>query len=230
MKIENLLPVITKELGDTWIHGVGSDPVLMAEFRALSRLRLNWINQSKFTFGSKQDMAFGLPLLMVAEHTWGRDVKTFLKDWNIYLPDDFKAARQKPNFKQMEQSWKEKRNYIDRAIKALPTEEKQEALTVLKALSPSVPEISSYSKIRNLNKIIRTKYYNFKISASNGSIISLKDNKSGKEWASEKNPLFLYSYQTFSNDDYERFFNQYLTKKCSGHWLILVSRGWKILM
>lgn len=213
LKIENLLPVITKELGDTWIHGVGSDPVLMAEFRALSRLRLNWINQGKFTFGSKQDMAFGLPLLMVAEHTWGRDVKTFLKDWNIYLPDDFKAARQKPNFKQMEQSWKEKRNYIDRAIKALPTEEKQEALTVLKALSPSVPEISSYSKIRNLNKIIRTKYYNFKISASNGSIISLKDNKSGKEWASEKNPLFLYSYQTFSNDDYERFFNQYLTKK-----------------
>lgn len=183
----------------------------MAEFRALSRLRLNWINQGKFTFGSKQDMAFGLPLLMVAEHTWGRDVKTFLKDWNIYLPDDFKAARQKPNFKQMEQSWKEKRNYIDRAIKALPAEEKQEALTVLKALSPSVPEISSYSKIRNLNKIIRTKYYNFKISASNGSIISLKDNKSGKEWASEKNPLFLYSYQTFSNDDYERFFNQYLT-------------------
>lgn len=198
LKIENLLPVITKELGDTWIHGVGSDPVLMAEFRALSRLRLNWINQGKFTFGSKQDMAFGLPLLMVAEHTWGRDVKTFLKDWNIYLPDDFKAARQKPNFKQMEQSWKEKRNYIDRAIKALPAEEKQEALTVLKALSPSVPEISSYSKIRNLNKIIRTKYYNFKISASNGSIISLKDNKSGKEWASEKNPLFLYSYQTFS--------------------------------
>lgn len=213
MKIENLLPVITKELGDTWIHGVGSDPVLMAEFRALSRLRLDWINQDKLTFGSKQDMAFGLPLLMVAEHTWGRDVKTFLKDWNIYLPADFKAARQKSNFKQMEQSWKEKRSHIDRAIKTLPAEEKQEALTVLKALSPSVPEISSYSKIKNLDKIIKTKYYNFKISASNGSIISLKDNKSGKEWASEKNPLFLYSYQTFSNDDYERFFNQCLTKK-----------------
>lgn len=213
LKIENSLPVITKELGDTWIHGAGSNPALMAEFRALSRLRLDWIKQGKFTFGSKQDMAFGLPLLMVAEHTWGRDVKTFLKDWDIYLPADFKATRQKPNFRQMEQSWKEKRSHINRAIETLPAEEKQEALAVLKALSPSVPETSGYSKIGDMDKVIKTKYYDFKISASNGSIISLKDKKNGKEWASEKNPLFLFSYQTFSNDDYERFFNQYLTKK-----------------
>jgi hypothetical protein len=27
------LPVVTQELGDTWIHGPGSDPLLIARFR-----------------------------------------------------------------------------------------------------------------------------------------------------------------------------------------------------
>lgn len=214
LKIESLLPIITKELGDTWIHGVGSDPALVADFRALSRLRLKWINEGKFAFGDKLDMAFGLPLLMVAEHTWGRDVKTYLKDWDIYLPIDFKEARQKPNFKQMEQSWKEKRRYIDHAINNLPSEEKQEALAVLKALKPSVPPKIDYKEIVNIDKTtIKTKYYDFRIDASNGSIVSLKDRRTGKEWAGDKNPLFLFSYQTFSNADYEKFLNQYLIKK-----------------
>ena len=34
------LPVVTGELGDTWIHGVGTDPRKVAQFRALSRWRL----------------------------------------------------------------------------------------------------------------------------------------------------------------------------------------------
>lgn len=33
------LPVVTAEIGDTWIHGVGSDPGKLAEYRALLRMR-----------------------------------------------------------------------------------------------------------------------------------------------------------------------------------------------
>lgn len=33
------LPVVTDEIGDTWIYGVASDPARLAEFRALLRLR-----------------------------------------------------------------------------------------------------------------------------------------------------------------------------------------------
>ena len=32
------LPVVTEELGDSWIHGTASDPVKLARFRALQRL------------------------------------------------------------------------------------------------------------------------------------------------------------------------------------------------
>lgn len=213
LKIENNLPVVTKELGDTWIHGVGSDPTLVAQFRALSRLRLKWVNEGKFAFGDEQDMAFGLPLFMVAEHTWGRDVKVYLRDWDIYLPADFKAARSKSNFKQMEQSWHEKRRYIDRAVNNLPMQERKEALELLKSLKPSLSSTSEYSELKNFDKVIETKHYEFKINASNGSIISLKDRQTGQNWANKEHPLFLYSYQTFSNADYDRFLSQYLIRK-----------------
>ena len=33
------LPVITQEIGDTWIHGVGTDPKKVAQYRELLRWR-----------------------------------------------------------------------------------------------------------------------------------------------------------------------------------------------
>src|SRR4029077_11821713 len=36
------LPAINQEIGDTWIYGVGSDPVKVARYRELSRLRRSW--------------------------------------------------------------------------------------------------------------------------------------------------------------------------------------------
>ena len=125
--IRKQLPVITQELGDSWIHGVGSDPSKISKFREISRLRNKWLKDKTLKFGDATDLAFGIPLLMVAEHTWGLDVKTFLKDWDIYKPEDFKAARSKPNFKLMEQSWNEKRQYINDSISQLPLEKSTEA-------------------------------------------------------------------------------------------------------
>ena len=39
------LPVMTQEIGDTWIHGVASDPVKLARIRELVRLRSEWVAQ-----------------------------------------------------------------------------------------------------------------------------------------------------------------------------------------
>ena len=36
--IRSSLPVITNEIGDTWIMGVSSDPRKMAEYRAVARV------------------------------------------------------------------------------------------------------------------------------------------------------------------------------------------------
>lgn len=70
------LPVFTGEIGDTWIHGIGSDPARVAEFRALLRVRKasrerwedpDWIRFSRlllkvsdgvYTFPAATDLVF----------------------------------------------------------------------------------------------------------------------------------------------------------------------------
>lgn len=213
IKIEQNLPVITQEIGDTWIHGIESDPKLVSEFRALSRLRMKWIKEGSLLQGGKQDLDFGIPLLMIAEHTWGRDVKTFLKDWDIYLPQDFRQARSKSNFIVMEQSWKEKRKYIQKAIETLSAEKKIEALKTLETLNPVHVSLNGYSELKKVDKMITTKYYDFQLDSLTGAIVYLKDKITGNNWATKEHPLLVYSYQTFSHQDYERFLSQYLIKK-----------------
>lgn len=209
------LPVITQELGDTWIHGVGSDPLKIAQLREMSRLRAGWLNNKSLQLGDKTDLAFGLPLLMIAEHTWGLDVKTFLKDWDIYAPRDFHAARSKPNFKLMEHSWNEKRQYVEDAITGLPDDKATEARLKLQALKPVEYDYTGYEKIASVGNLLDTQFFELKIDSQTGCITKLKDKTSGIDWAGKNNPLCLFSYQTFSGADYERYQGQYLTQKSS---------------
>lgn len=36
---KRILPVVTGEIGDTWIYGVGSDPIKVRNYRAVMRMR-----------------------------------------------------------------------------------------------------------------------------------------------------------------------------------------------
>jgi hypothetical protein len=60
------LPVVTQEIGDTWIYGVASDPAKTAEYRALLRLRRAEADR----WDDPQFHAFSRLLLKIPEHTW----------------------------------------------------------------------------------------------------------------------------------------------------------------
>jgi hypothetical protein len=211
--IRKQLPVVTQELGDTWIHGVGSDPLKVARFREMSRLRKKCLEDKTIQFGDTTDLAFGIPLLMVAEHTWGLDVKKSLGDYNIYKPEDFKIARSKSNFRLMEQSWEEKREYINDSIAQLPDEKAFEAKEKIEALKPVPVNKAHFSKIENHHIELDTQFYELKINPETGGIVKFKDKASGFDWAKPDHPLCQFSYQTFSKPDFDRFQNQYLTNK-----------------
>ncbi|ANE45228.1 hypothetical protein SY83_01540 [Paenibacillus swuensis] len=94
LELKENLPVVTEEIGDTWIHGAGTDPWKVAAYRELLRLRSNWIGEGKWVEGSKEDAKFSGELLMVAEHTWGMDLKKYLPDFSNYGKTEFRAARE----------------------------------------------------------------------------------------------------------------------------------------
>jgi hypothetical protein len=127
-------PVVTQEIGDSWIHGTASDPIKLARFRALQRV------YDGFEEITPERRAFGRGLALVAEHTWGVDIKTYLRDDKAWDRPDFEAARQSDyRFAFTEQSWAEQRGYITTALDALGPKDRQAADTALVDLAPPAP-------------------------------------------------------------------------------------------
>lgn len=95
------LPVITSELGDTWIHGCPSDPKKVQIMREIHRVRAACVASGECTNDDPTFFNHSRLLLKNGEHTWGEDVKTWLHDvvnWNNSL---FEEARNASNFIQV---------------------------------------------------------------------------------------------------------------------------------
>lgn len=130
------LPVVTSEIGDTWIYGYGGAPQRMARFRALQNLYSKWIAQGRLNPDSDATLNFALELGLIAEHTQGMDVKTHLQNWDKYDTDAFQAARNTEPFQKMEASWKEIDDYLFSAIALLPAELQTEGRAALQPPTP----------------------------------------------------------------------------------------------
>lgn len=112
------LPVVDKDLADTWIHGIGSYPAEISQMRE-NRERARRLHRACFTrlLQGKAPLSGLAPLweqyyeavCLFAEHTWGADVKTWLGPDRVYEKSDFLAARDTEPCRFVEQSWQEQR-------------------------------------------------------------------------------------------------------------------------
>ena len=112
------LPVVDREIGDTWIHGGGTDPWKVARFREALRLRKEWLRAGKLLKGSPAYFSFSKPLLMIAEHTWGVSIGPHLQDTKNLPNAAFRRVRHRGTFLSCEASWQEQRDYLEDASNA----------------------------------------------------------------------------------------------------------------
>jgi hypothetical protein len=204
-------PVVTDEIGDTWIHGVASDPVKLARYREVARLRRAWIDQGKVKVGDKTDLAFLRRFLLAAEHTWGTDTKTYL-DHDHYKPQDLQTVLDRPGYRKMITSWAEKRDNIDVAVTTLPENLRGEATQKLATLRPVEPSTAGMRPF-NADQEIEGAHFTIALDEKSGAIRKLHHKATGREWAAADHLLALFSYQTFSADDYAQFMESYVTSK-----------------
>ena len=202
------LPVLEKEIGDTWIHGVASDPLKLARYREVARLRQGWLAQGKFAVGDATDIALLRHLLLEVEHTWGTDTKTWL-DFDHYIPNDLAAMLETKNYKVVQLSWQEKRQDLFAAIATLPSPLREQAQTAVRNLAPVESRLAHPSPFPAASEI-ETPHFIMGIDPKTGAIHRLRNKKSKREWASSEHPLALFSYQTLSQQDYSRFFDSYV--------------------
>lgn len=220
LKLKPQLPLVSGEIGDTWIHGVGSDPKKVSQFRELCRLRSQWLSQKEVSQDEKRFTDFSRRLLVVAEHTWGLDEKTHLDDYENYGPNQLGVAREHANFRKLESSWAEQRAYLGQAVEGLIASPLAvEAQSRLEDIRPKMPSRLGSEHVPDLTAAFDTDHFLLRFDASQGAISSLVDKRSGREWASGDCLIGLFRYQTFSQADYDRFLTQYLTSR--PEWAVL---------
>lgn len=227
------LPVVEHEIGDSWIHGVASDPVLTAGLRALLRLRTDWVASGALVPGTPECDAFSDGLLLVPEHTWGEDLKTYLPDYANYEKAAFRRARaadvidpvenpeefdayawaylehpspQGLSYSAFEASWAEQRAHLDRALAALSPERRDEALAAVDETRPVAANADGGVAI-DLAETHTFGAYQVRF-GDDGSLVGLVDAE-GTEWAGPRHPLAAYRYQTFDERDEARWLREY---------------------
>lgn len=112
-RISNIpnLPIIDKEIGDSWIHGAATDPQKMSRYRKILRHLEN---------NSFEDFDLSDNVLLVPEHTCGLDIKTFFNNKKDFYPEQM--IKCKKERETVEHSWAEQRDYVYKAEKLLNIE------------------------------------------------------------------------------------------------------------
>ncbi len=206
--VRGSLPIIKSEIGDTWIHGAGTDPTKLSRYRELARLRREWLTRPLSSEDQQRIERFSRSLILVPEHTWGMDEKTHLPDHTHYLPVDLAALRQTEAAQRFAASWAEQRAYIDTALTALDGSPlAAEAHDRLAALIPQPPSVDQSSTPTSIT--LQNSRFTLQFNAATGAIERLTDRQTSTEWADAAHPLALFRYELFGQEDYDRHWEQY---------------------
>lgn len=130
---------------------------------------------------------------------------------NIEIIEMFQETAQEKlasrSYSLMERSWNEQRDYLKQALVALHSERRLEAEAALKALEPK--RVKAYTGATELFADETYQLGSFQVEFTPaGSISRLKDS-TGREWAGPHNPIGLFTYETYSQEDYDRWFREY---------------------
>lgn len=206
------MPVVTEEIGDTWIYGIPSDPRKVARYGEVARLRRGWVAQRRFRAGDATDRQLLRRLLLAVEHTWGTDTKSYL-DNDHYRPRDLAAVLEEKNYRVMQTSWGEKQDDIDEGVANLPEGLREEARARLQAIGNMTlaPERAGAAMVPGT--LLETTHYRIAIDPETGAITRMENRRTGRNWATTEHPLALFTYQTLSAAEFADFLERYIKSK-----------------
>lgn len=213
---EEELPVVTSEIGDTWIHGTGTDPAKTSAFRGLLRLAEELPEEAREPVYEA--------LLPVPEHTWGLDEKIHLSatypvnfqlgEHENFIREDFWEVRKEPRYRLMERSWEEQRAYLRDGCAAFPESFRTRAE---KAFAETRREPVSREGMEAISPGENVVFGEFTAAAdARGALVNLE--WKGRRWADEDHPLFCFLYEVFSQKEFDRFREQYVVS--SEEWAV----------
>jgi hypothetical protein len=209
------LPVVTGEIGDSWIHGTGTDPWKTQRLRTLLRLRRRWQAEGRFGPGSPGWDGFHEHLLLVAEHTWGVSMAAHTwhdeQHWNNA---DFARIRRRGCWRLAEASWQEQRDHIDAALAGLEPGLVQEVEAACAGLAPA-PRTAKAARTAAAGEPLTVGSTTLTVDRR-GALTSLLH--AGVERVAAGGVLGLLRYRTYDDSDCRRYIREYA--RCQEDWLL----------
>jgi hypothetical protein len=204
------LPEVGDEIGDTWIHGVGTDPHKVRRLRALLRWRSAALAATPSLAGRPDMRRFSTLLLQMVEHTWGCDMKDRTGLLNVpWETPTFLAERAAGSYDRAEYAWREQRAYVDQALAALAGSSLHEAALAALAMDDSGTEgrVPDWTTVAAEGGALTLGACTVAVDPATGALA--RCDHAGRGWATRERPLGLLRYQVYGGNDYERYFTSY---------------------
>jgi len=226
--LRDTLPVVDKEVGDSWLYGVPSDPKKVAQSRALDRALTRYLDEGGVRDAPLRN--FSRLAIKNCEHTWGLDVKSTLLDDANWTNAGFESARNGSDYLRLEQSWWEQRRWgFEIPLSALPADHRLAKLTSdeIGGLEQPVPydgledeaglRDAGFQPLDDPAQTTACGTVRIRFDAASGAVTDLEDismNPSVR-WASTSRPLFELQYRTYSGDEFRIFQDNYYANESS---------------
>jgi hypothetical protein len=203
-KIKDQLPVVEEEIGDTWIHGAASDPLKIAQFKKLLRLNALWTARGLLPGNVSRTVMENLLLVaehtwgtdskryLQDYSNWKKEdfrkarernsiSEEYLSSYNRLILASFGKSTEifrlenKASYSNFEASHKEQRDYIEKAIAALPESLAAEARLELGKTGCGFPGGPAVAKGKRAEPFIPFDVNGWTVTVSaQGNIIRLK--------------------------------------------------------
>lgn len=207
------LPVISLEVGDTWVYGNPSDPLKMAQYRAIQRAWVKCMQHEPRCQASDpaiQNMTFFL--LKAPEHTWGTPGISGWGSGGDYNTTRFRKDINNQSFMKAAESWAEQRLFNELAVRSLEESSHplgplaREELTMLEEVQE--PSLEQLLEVSGDALITFSSGTQMQLGAD-GSIVLLRF-PGAEDLASTSAPMASFSYQTFNDSEWQPFTYAYL--------------------
>ena len=220
LPVKDQLPVTTSEIGDTWIYGVPSDPLKMAQNREIQRIWIKCLNHENESFaaacGANNPTIQNMTrfLLKIPEHTWGLPTIAQMARAD-YAKVTLRMKMGKNNYLRAAASWSEQRLYNELAVQAL--EHGKHAIAAeVRSRVDALSRVSATStrgfRRCGLNEPIFVNSVRLEF-GKGGEITSLYDEIAHTQWASKSQILGKFTYQTLNDTDWKFFARNYMNSK-----------------
>lgn len=223
-EFQHKLPVVDKEIGDSWIYGVPSDPQKVSRMRVINRVYEDVDRKEGIVAALARDPVLRNATrfaLKLGEHTWGKDVKKYLLDndnWkNVQFMEARSSAEHAAEYETLESSWWEQRHWgITVAVDTLKAAGHPLVQTIQQGfaeLQPAAPSIGGH-ELGKAGEVVQCGSTEIAFDET-GSISHLVEN--GFVWADSGHKLLQMKYRSYSAFDLQNFFSEYT--KINADWV-----------